>query len=302
MNTPLIPLGLALIMITVGLSVQLKDFRALGQQLRAVGAGLLAQIIFLPLIALSVALITKLDPVYAVGLVVLAAAPGGITSNLLTVLARGKTALSISLTILTNMMAFVTVPTILTLAVWVFSETLTPAATEQNLFALPFGKMVIGVLVISALPLALGMAISHRLPLLAMRIEGKAKFIASAIFAAIVVTSFVSEWNAISNHWTDIGPAVILLNSLAIASALLTSRLFRLSARQSLTVAIECGLQNVALALVIGQILLQDGRLMVPASMYALIMNVSVLVLIAIGRRIVRSEEEDQKSAQSSQS
>lgn len=302
MNTPLIPLGLALIMITVGLSVQLKDFRALGQQLRAVGAGLLAQIIFLPLIALSVALITKLDPVYAVGLVVLAAAPGGITSNLLTVLARGKTALSISLTILTNMMAFVTVPTILTLAVWAFSETLTPAATEQNLFALPFGKMVIGVLVISALPLALGMAISHRLPLLAMRIEGKAKFIASAIFAAIVVTSFVSEWNAISNHWTDIGPAVILLNSLAIASALLTSRLFRLSARQILTVAIECGLQNVALALVIGQILLQDGRLMVPASMYALIMNVSVLVLIAIGRRIVRSEEEDQKSAQSSQS
>ena len=99
MNTPLIPLGLALIMITVGLSVQLKDFRALGQQLRAVGAGLLAQTIFLPLIALSVALITKLDPVYAVGLVVLAAAPGGITSNLLTVLARGKAALSISLTI-----------------------------------------------------------------------------------------------------------------------------------------------------------------------------------------------------------
>lgn len=292
MNTPLIPLGLALIMITVGLTVRFQDFKALLHQFRAVSAGLIAQILFLPLIALGIALVTKLDATYAIGLIILAAAPGGITSNLLTVLARGKTALSISLTILTNLVAFVTIPTILSIAFWIFKDSPIASPTGGELFAMPFGKMVIGVLVISALPLAIGMVLCHFLPNFSARIAAPAKFIASAIFAAIVFTSFYSEWDNITAHWSTVGPAVVMLNVLAIGSALLFSRLFGLGARQSLTIAIECGLQNVALALVISQILLGDGRLMVPSSIYALVMNVSVLILIAIGNRLNADENE----------
>ena len=292
MNTPLIPIGLALIMITVGLSVRLSDFKALLHQLRAVAAGLTAQILILPLIAFAVALLTKLDAPYAIGLIILASAPGGITSNLLTVLARGKTALSISLTILTNLVAFVTIPTVLSVAFMVFSSSGLQGPTGDALYALPFGETALKVLAISALPLAIGMVLNHFLPALCKTIEGPAKFIASAIFAAIVVTSFYSEWGNITAHWSTVGPAVILLNVLAIGSAMLFSKLFALGTRQALTIAIECGLQNVALALVIAQFM-GNGQFMVPSSIYALIMNVSVLILIAIGNRMSSSEEAD---------
>ncbi|PLW76920.1 bile acid:sodium symporter family protein [Cohaesibacter celericrescens] len=291
MNTPLIPLGLALIMMTVGLSVRLQDFKALLHELRVVGAGILAQIIFLPAIALGVALVTKLDTVYAIGLIILASAPGGITSNLLTVLARGKTALSVSLTIVTNLLAFITIPTVLSIAFLVFNDHSDLGALGVELTSLPFGETAMKVLAISALPLAIGMAIGHYFPRLSMRIQGPAKFIASAIFAAIVFTSFYSEWASITAHWSTVGPAVILLNCLAIGSALLVSRMFRVSTRQALTIAIECGLQNVALALVIAQFM-GDGRFMVPASIYALVMNVSVLILIAVGNRLSAEEAE----------
>lgn len=295
MNTPLIPLGLALIMITVGLSVSFKDFKALAQELRAVGAGLFAQIILLPVFAMIIALITRLDTVYAIGLIILASAPGGITSNLLTVLARGKTALSISLTIVTNLLAFITIPTILTIAFLVFREAGAAGPSGAELYALPFGETAVKVLIISALPLLIGMAIGHFKPDFAARIAPSAKFVASAIFAAIVFTSFYSEWSNITAHWNIVGPAVILLNGVAICSALLVSRLFHLTTRQSLTIAIECGLQNVALALVIAQFM-GDGRFMVPSSIYALIMNVSVVVLIAVGNRLFRSEDANEKA------
>lgn len=294
MNTPLIPLGLALIMITVGLSVSFKDFKALAQELRAVGAGLFAQIVLLPVFAMIIALVTRLDTVYAIGLIILASAPGGITSNLLTVLARGKTALSISLTIVTNLLAFITIPTVLTIAFLVFRETGAAGPSGSELYALPFGETAIKVLIISALPLLIGMAIGHFKPGFAARIAPSAKFVASAIFAAIVFTSFYSEWGNITAHWSSVGPAVILLNGVAICSALLVSRGFHLTTRQSLTIAIECGLQNVALALVIAQFM-GDGRFMVPSSIYALIMNVSVVVLIAVGNRLFRHEEANDK-------
>ncbi|WP_319529326.1 bile acid:sodium symporter family protein [uncultured Cohaesibacter sp.] len=291
MNTPLIPIGLALIMMTVGLSVRLQDFRALLHQLRAVTAGIVAQILFLPAIAFAVALITKLDTVYAIGLIILASAPGGITSNLLTVLARGKTALSISLTIITNLLAFITIPTALSVAFLVFQGSTAGGPSSSELYSLPFGETAMKVLAISALPLAIGMLFGHFLPNLSKRIEGPAKFVASAIFAAIVFTSFYSEWGNITAHWSTVGPAVILLNILAIGSALLFSHLFRLTSQQALTVAIECGLQNVALALVIAQFM-GDGQFMVPSSIYALVMNVSVLILIAIGNKMSGDEKE----------
>ena len=153
------------------------------------------------------------------------------------------------------------------------------------------GETAMKVLAISALPLAIGMLICRFLPRFAMRIEKPAKFIASAIFAAIVVNSFYSEWNSIMSHWSTVGPAVVLLNLAAIGSALLFSRLFGLNAQQALTIAIECGLQNVALALVIAQFM-GEGRFMVPSSIYALVMNVSVLILIAAGNKLSEAKNE----------
>ncbi|SNZ07171.1 bile acid:sodium symporter family protein [Cohaesibacter gelatinilyticus] len=288
MNTPLIPLGLAIIMITVGLSVQMQDFRALRKHMSAVSAGLIAQVLILPMLALSIGLVLKLDPVYAIGLVVLAAAPGGITSNFLSVLARGKVALSVSLTVLTNMLAFVTIPVVLSITLLAIAEPSLGEQSTQSLFALPFGRMVIGVLVISALPLALGMTIRHFFPDFSGRIVRQARFVASAIFGAIVVTSFVTEWGSISSHWSVVGPAVILLNCLSIGSALIMSRFFSLTASEAITIAVECGLQNVALALVICQLLLGNSALMVPASIYALVMNISILGLIYIGQSLIK--------------
>jgi BASS family bile acid:Na+ symporter len=187
------------------------------------------------------------------------------------------------------MLAFVTIPVVLSIALFAIAVPDLGGQSTQSLFALPFGRMVIGVLVISALPLALGMAIRHFFSAFAERIVKQARFVASAIFGAIVVTSFVTEWNSISSHWSVVGPAVILLNGLSIGSALMMSRIFSLTAQEAITIAVECGLQNVALALVICQLLLGNSALMVPASIYALVMNVSILGLIYVGQSLIKS-------------
>ncbi|MCV6548216.1 MAG: bile acid:sodium symporter [Cohaesibacter sp.] len=291
MNTPLIPLGLAVIMITVGFSVNLREFGALRQNVFGLCAGLIAQVMILPILALSIALLLNLEPLHAMGLVILAAAPGGITSNFLSSLARGKVALSISLTILTNMLAFLTIPVFLSIALLVLAVPDLNTSSQSSLFSLPFGRVVLGVLVICAVPLTLGMTLRHFFPHFCQTILKQARFVASAIFAAIVITSFVTEWETISSHWSVIGPAVILLNCLSIGSALVISRLFSLSAQDAITIAVECGLQNVALALVICQLLLGNGALMVPASIYALVMNVSILALIYVGQNLITSQD-----------
>lgn len=269
----LLPLGLAVIMLTVGLKLAPDDFRRLAARPRAAVAGVAAQVLALPLLALGIAAVYPLPPVMAAGFLIIAACPGGITSNLLTLLARGDVALALTITAVSTALSTVTLPVIAGLA----------AGTQG--VSLPFGPTFGGVFVMTAVPTLIGMAWRWRFPAMAERAGEKLRPAAVAIFAAIVVFTFVKERAAIVDYGASVGPAVALLNIAAMACAAGLAAVLRLDPPQRTAITLECGLQNAAVAIVIGNAALGDPLLTVPAVLYAVMMNVSAIAWVLLARR-----------------
>lgn len=268
-----LPLGLAVIMLTVGLKLAPDDFRRLAARPKAAVAGVAAQVLLLPLLALGIAAVYPLSPVMAAGFLIIAACPGGITSNLLTLLARGDVALALTITAVSTALSTVTLPVIAGLA-----------AGAQGV-SLPFGPTFGGVFVMTAVPTLLGMAWRWRWPAMAARAGEKLRPAAVAIFAAIVVFTFVKERAAIVDYGASVGPAVALLNIAAMACAAGLAAALRLDPPQRTAITLECGLQNAAVAIVIGNAALGDPLLTVPAVLYAVMMNVSAVAWVLWARR-----------------
>lgn len=286
MTSILLPIGLAFIMFAVGLGLTPAAFGRIRARPAALGWGLAAQVVALPLVAFAIAEWLGLSPMMSVGLMILAAAPGGITSNFLTMLARGDTALSITMTVVTSLLAIATVPIIVGAGLEIF-------AGETTTIRLPVGRTVVAVVLITALPLIAGMVLRARFPVFTRRAAPTARRLATAIFAAIVVGAFWGQWSDIERHWRDVGPAVVLLNVATMALGFGIAAMLRLDIRQSIAIAVECGLQNVALAIFVAVSLIGDRSLMIPAVIYALVMNVSVVAVIFAGRWFIPDMEEE---------
>jgi BASS family bile acid:Na+ symporter len=270
-----LPAGLAFIMFAIGLTLQLVDFTRITRQPRAVLLGLFCQLVLLPVLAFTLLNIWHIDPMLSVGIMILAASPGGITSNLLTHFARGDTALSITLTAISSLLGMVTIPFIVTVAMTWFAN---QAAPEQ----MPVWPMILGIFAISTLPLVIGMAINHRKPALAENIERFARPVSVLVFAAIVISAFAAQWNQMITYLPVIGLPVILLNGLIMVvgyTLAVTSRTGRRAAR---AIALEGGLQNGAIGIFVATTLIGMPVLAIPSITYALIMNVSAAVFIAI--------------------
>ena len=280
MTTVFIPLGLAFIMFTVGLGLAPADFGAVVRRPATVAAGLAGQLLLLPAAAFAVALGLGLEPLAALGLVLVACVPGGVTSNFVTVLARGDAALSVVLTAGSTLAGIVIVPLVLALAVAVFD------VGRALPGALPVGETARAVLVITALPMLVGMAVRARRPRAVARALAPVRRAATVVFAGIVVAAFAEDWHVVEAHWRAVGPAVVAFNLLAVGGGLALARAFGAPPATTLTFGVECGLQNVALALFLGGAVLGEPALMVPAVIYVLVMNAAALVLVAAGRRL----------------
>jgi BASS family bile acid:Na+ symporter len=278
--TLFIPLGLAFLMVTVGLGLAAADFRALLARPGVVAAGLAGQLLLVPAAAFVVASVFALPPVSALGLVLVACVPGGVTSNFITVLARGDAALSVVLTAGSTLAGLVTVPVVLALAVACFD----PAGLVLPA-TVPMDATARAVLLVTVLPMLAGMALRALAPRAVARRLPAVRRLATAVFAAIVVAAFSGDWDVVEAHWRAVGPAVLAFNVLAVAGGLGLARLVAAPPATTLTFGIECGLQNVALALFLGGSVLGEPALMVPAVIYVLAMNASALMLVAIGRR-----------------
>lgn len=274
----LLPIALAFLMFIVGLRLGFGDFRAIARSPAALAAGLAAQVLLLPAIALGLAYVFGLTPAMRLGLIVVAAAPGGITSNFIAVLARADVALSTAMTLVTSLLAVVSIPLILS----AFVENGTGGGLPLLML-----KTALPVFAVSAVPLLLGIAIRGWRPAIASRIEPPLRRIGTVVFAALVVSVFYQNWPAVTAHADDVGPAVVILNLGIIAVALAGGPLLRLPQRQTLAIAIECGLQNVAMAMFVAMTILGRPEIMVPAMIYAITMNVSVLVLVYVGQRTI---------------
>lgn len=269
----LLPLALAFIMFALGLTLELGDFKRVFARPRAVLVGLVAQVLLIPALAFTVAVVLGLSAPMAAGLMILAACPGGVSAGLITHLARGETALSISLTGITSVAAIASVPVVIDASLQHFTG-------GGSAVDLPVARLVRGVFVLTTLPVALGMALRHWRRALAQRLERGAGRVATLFFVAIVVATFVSQQQAIIDNLRAVGPAAALLNLGAMALGGGLAALAGLSTRDRIAIASECGLQNAALGIYIATQVLARPELAIASVVYALLMNLSAIALI----------------------
>ena len=273
----LLPAALGFIMFSVGITLVPADFSRLVEQPRAVAAGLIAQLLFLPVIAWLLAVAWQLPPEMAVGLMILGACPGGPSSVLITHLARGTAALSITLTAITSLVAMLSVPLVVNLSLRVFLGADSP-------IELSVARLVRSVFLITTVPVAAGMLLRAWRPQLADRLQAWLGRIATTLFVLIVIATFVSQREALFNHLPTVGPAAASLNLAVMLVGAGLALALRLDRRDGIAIAAECGLQNAALGIFIATAVLGAAPLAVPSVVYALLMNVGALGLILVAR------------------
>lgn len=272
-----LPLALAFIMFYLGLTLRVADFRAVLRRPRALAVGLVGQLALLPVAGVLVARAAGLDPTMAVGLMVLAACPGGVSSGLLTHLARGEVALSIALTALSSVVAMASLPLVLDLALRGF-------AASSLQVELPLGDTVRRIFLLTTVPVVVGMLARARAPRMVQHVEPAAGRLATALFVAIVLATFWTQREVLFEHLPTVGPACVALNAGVLVLAWFGGGAAGLERRDRIAVATECGLQNSALGIYVTVELMRTPAMSVPSVVYALLMNVGALAFVVLMR------------------
>jgi BASS family bile acid:Na+ symporter len=283
MATVVLPLALAVIMVSLGLELTVGDFRRVIKEPRGVLIGLINLALISPALAVAMAELFGLPAGLAVGLVLLGTAPGGTMANLVTHLAKGETALSITLTAISSVLAVVTVPLYLELATsWFDAEELAGSVGMLGI--------VVRVLLITVIPLSIGMWVRANRAELCERIAAPLKKVALGVFAIVVVGVIIAEHDLVFDNLDEVAGAAIALNLAAMTISFGLARISRLDNRQSTAIAIELGLHNSTLAIAVGAAL--ATVLTIPAAVYASFMFVTAgLFGRFMYRRNVREEE-----------
>lgn len=270
----LLPVGLAFIMFALGLKLSFADFRRVLTYPRAVALGLAAQMLLLPLTAFGIATLFQLEPEMAVGLMILAACPGGVTAAMITDLSRGDTCLSITLTALTTALSFVTVPIVVGLSLDHF-------LVETVAVEFPRGLAIGNLFLITLVPVTVGLLVNQA-GWLAPAVAAVVHKLATVVFLMIVFATFFSEWANITTHIMTVGPAILLLNLVTMATGVLLGIAGRLPIPGRIALAVECGIQNSALGITVAVSLLHISGLAIPSVIYAFLMNITALALITV--------------------
>lgn len=282
MNTIWIVIPVLLVlMFLLGTDLNKEAFANVARNPRAVMAGMTGQLVFLPLIAIGVAWALNLPPVYFMGLVLVACCPGGSSSNVFSMLAKGDVALSVTLTAFSSVITLFTLPLVMGAVAELVSQ---QAGLEINL---PVGKLLVQNLVLLFAPMSLGIMLRHFRPWVAAKVNrvlGKCAFPALMLLAGVF---FLQYTNEIIKNFTVLGMAAGALILMAMLCSSLLSRTGRFSAGVRRTIVIEVGMQNAAQAIAIASspFIFNSGEMAIPAIIYALMMNVILLLYVAVIRR-----------------
>jgi bile acid:Na+ symporter, BASS family len=278
LTTLILPIALATIMLGMGLSLKSDDFLRIAKYPKAVAVGLVSQIILLPAIGFIVTKILPMPPAIAVGLTIVALCPGGVSSNMLTYLAGGDVALSVTLTVFSSIITIFTIPIFANLALTHFLD-------KSAAISLPIGATMAQIFLITIVPIAIGMLINYRLPDIARRLEKYTNRISLGFLALIIILLIVKEWNRLPGFIVRAGIGVVLLNVLSMSAGLGISKLLKLNLPQQICVAIEVGIQNGTLAIAITAGILKNADMAIPAAIYSLFMYVTGLGIIYYGKK-----------------
>ncbi|MDJ0705941.1 MAG: bile acid:sodium symporter family protein [Leptolyngbyaceae cyanobacterium MO_188.B28] len=265
-----LPLALFIIMLGMGLGLTLDDFKRVLVYPKAAILGLIAQLAMLPIIGFALASIFPLRPELAVGVIVLAACPGGPTSNMLTYLARGKVALSITLTAVSSLITVFTIPLVVNLGMQQF-------AGEYAALQLPFLKTVLQIAVITVIPVALGMTLNRYAPRFAAQVEKSVKWLALFFVGLIIAALLLKERANVGSFFLQVGGVTLALNAVTMALGYGLASLARLDQPSTTAITMEVGIQNGTLAIAVASAptLLNRPDMAIPAAIYSLIMYVT---------------------------
>ena len=273
-----LPIALIIIMAGMGMTLSPRDFRNIGERPGGFAWGAAAQLFVLPLLSIPLAILLKLPPEIAVGLVIIAACPGGTTSNFIAYLARGNLALSIALTVVASLAVIVTLPLFVNLALGIFADT-------DAQVRLPVLQTVAMLVIIILLPVSFGMLVRVKAPGFAARFERMVGLFGGIVLLAMIIAICIKVADQLLAIITSAGIGVMALSVLGIGIALLGARLFRLPADQAITIAVELGLKNATLGLLVSVTLLQSPTMAAPSALYGVTMYAFGALLVAYGRR-----------------
>ena len=269
-----LPISLAIIMLGMGMTLVPNDFKNIFKFPKAILIGLTNQLILLPIIGFTLAILFDLDPVMAVGLMILASCPGGPTSNLITQVCKGNIALSVTLTALASFISILIIPFILSFALSYFGT-----ATGVTI-TLPIVETILQIMVITVIPIVLGMLIRRYKENFAKRMEKPMRIASTVIFILVFIAVVAASSDKLEKGMKAAGFVTLLLNIITMSLGYFTAKLFKLNKENAISITIESGIQNGTLALVIAASVLDNPEMGIPIGAYSIWMFVTGGILM----------------------
>lgn len=270
----LLPVSLAIIMLGMGMTLVPSDFTRIAKYPKAVLIGLTNQLILLPLIGFILVSLFGFDFNMAIGIMILAACPGGPTSNLITQVCKGNIALSVTLTALSSFISILSIPFILSYSFSYFGN-------EAGLtIELPIVDMLLQIVVITVIPISIGMLIRKFKSELAMRMEKPMRIASTVIFILVFIAVVAANLKLLGSVIEKVGLVTLLLNIATMSLGFLSAKMFKLDFKSSISITIESGIQNGTLAFVIATTILNNIEMGIPIGAYSIWMFVTGGILM----------------------
>ena len=272
----ILPLSLVFIMFTLGAGLTIEDFKNIVREPKAFGVGIINQMIILPIVAFFILFFIKLPDEMAVGIMILACCPGGVTSNIITKLAKGDTALSISYTAVASIVSVITLPLIVGFSIQYFLGSNAPTINILSLGLTMF--------FITTIPVTLGLYINTKYNNITVRFISIANKISTILFIIIVIGALASEWDLFIENLYTLAPAIITLIVIMLFIGYRSALWFGISKNKAITISIESGIQNATVGITIGSLILNQGAglsvLSLPSGVYGILMYLVSLPIL----------------------
>ena len=266
-TTIFLPVALGIIMLGLGLSLTIADFQRVVKYPKVIFIGLFCQMIILPVVCFSIAKGFGLAPELAVGLMLLAASPGGSTANLFSHLANGDVALNISLTAFNSILSILMLPLIVNFSIDYFME-------SGQVVPLQF-KKIIEVFAIVVVPVGIGMIVNAKNPSISIKLEKPVKILSAIFLVLIIVSAIIKEKAHIVEYFQQIGIPALLFNVLSLGIGYFIPRMLRIGKKQAIAIGMEIGIHNGTMAIFIATTVLNNSVMSIPPAIYSLIMFIT---------------------------
>ena len=277
MTDIVLPLALAYIMLSFGLGLTFADFTRIIKMPKDFAVGVLCQLFLLPLVAFILISVWDLRPEIALGVMIIAAAPGGVTSNILTLFARGDVALSVSLTAVISLLSVISIPFIVGLSYDHLIDK--PGANNISVTGI-----AISVFLIVTIPVIAGVLLRRFADKFVATIESSTRFVSAILFVLVLAGAIYQQRDNIVGYFAEAGAVTLVLNVLMMFIAYFVASALSTKNKQKIAISIECGLQNGTLAIAVAVILMGSSPVMIPAATYSLIMFATSLIFICFLR------------------